>query len=750
MGLIKTMTSKTMMRMRLGLALLAATALGAAVEAQTTSVREDAGTALTRHLRTISDQPRNVSALIGAGKAALELGDPQAALTFFARAEEIAPRDGRIKAGMGAAFVQMEQAQVALKFFADASSLGVPEAEFAGDRGLAHDLNGDPRRAQADYALALRRQEDPEVRRRLALSLGISGDRAKAIATIDGQLRNQDRAAWRVRSFILALTGDAAEATRSAEAVMPAQAAQMRPFFAALPALKPAERAMAVHFGHFPSDGRSLQVASSGTQYASVAPGTVANSGQQATFERRSKPVEQVSAAPRRRPGTEERSAEEQRQRRTSSRLTDRAGDGRAAAKRVEQPKPTALADAGTSVRSPNVTASPQPGPQQPATQAPAASMQQPAGQAATQPGATAQIAIVAPPLQTPSSEAPSAAGSTPAPLASVQTQPVATGWDLGVSRAAPVQGQPSAAPGIQLAEIAPSQASGPAVGSPTATSPEPNASQQTPTSSAPSQAPPAPARATGLAGIAAAIDSLPGDGTPTTTTKAEPAPAARVTSNNPTKPAYGPKFEAVRPEATKLASVAVKSEPAAKDASTRPAAANKDDAKATAARKGELKVAAAKKEEPKAAAAKKGEEAKVTASKKVDETKAAATKKEAATKLALAKKAELANKEEATKAKQSSRHWVQIAGGANEAAMSREFVRLKAKAPKLLAARTAWTTPLRATNRLLVGPFKTSAEAQEFVNELAKLDLPAFSWTSPSDQEIVKLAAGSKSPNAN
>jgi len=81
---------------------------------------------------------------------------------------------------------------------------------------------------------------------------------------------------------------------------------------------------------------------------------------------------------------------------------------------------------------------------------------------------------------------------------------------------------------------------------------------------------------------------------------------------------------------------------------------------------------------------------------------------------------------------------------------MSREFLRIKAKASKLLAARAAWTTPLRATNRLLVGPFKTNADAQEFVNELAKLDLPAFSWTSPAGQEIVKLAIGSRSSQAN
>jgi len=153
----------------------------------------------------------------------------------------------------------------------------------------------------------------------------------------------------------------------------------------------------------------------------------------------------------------------------------------------------------------------------------------------------------------------------------------------------------------------------------------------------------------------------------------------------------------------------------------------------------------------PKETPAKKAVAAKTTAgqetaAKKEPGAKEAAAKKEASSKSAAAKKDGAAAKEAAAKKeagpKEPSRHWVQIAGGANEAAMNSEFKRLKAKAPKLLASRTAWTTPLKATNRLLVGPFKTGKEAQEFVNELAKLDLAAFSWTSPAGQEIVKLAA--------
>jgi hypothetical protein len=98
--------------------------------------------------------------------------------------------------------------------------------------------------------------------------------------------------------------------------------------------------------------------------------------------------------------------------------------------------------------------------------------------------------------------------------------------------------------------------------------------------------------------------------------------------------------------------------------------------------------------------------------------------------------------KSEAAKPKEPSRHWVQVAGSADKAGLAREYSRIRTKAPKLLAGKTAWTTPLRFTNRLLVGPFKSDGEAQAFVNELAKSELTAFTWTSPAGQEIVKLAA--------
>jgi tetratricopeptide (TPR) repeat protein len=221
----------------------------------------DAGSELRRNLQSVGSNPNNVTALIDSGRAALAMGDAQAALTFFSRADEVAPREPRIKAGMASAMTLLGQPRPALALFAEAHGLGAPELEIAADRGLAHDLNGDPRAAQRDYALVLRRRDSDETRRRLALSLAISGQREPALRLLEPQIRRGDRAGWRTQAFVLALTGDAAGAARVASGTGPVGTAEaMAPFLGRLPALSPAQRAMAVHLGVFPSDGR-VQIA---------------------------------------------------------------------------------------------------------------------------------------------------------------------------------------------------------------------------------------------------------------------------------------------------------------------------------------------------------------------------------------------------------------------------------------------------------------------------------------------------------
>ena len=85
--------------------------------------------------------------------------------------------------------------------------------------------------AQADYRAALIGPDGDEARRRLALSLAITGDKAGALAMLGPLMARGDAAAARCRAFVLALAGDRDGARRSIDAAMPGSSAQMAPFF---------------------------------------------------------------------------------------------------------------------------------------------------------------------------------------------------------------------------------------------------------------------------------------------------------------------------------------------------------------------------------------------------------------------------------------------------------------------------------------------------------------------------------------
>ena len=123
---------------------------------------------------------------------------------------------------------------------------------------------------------------------------------------------------------------------------------------------------------------------------------------------------------------------------------------------------------------------------------------------------------------------------------------------------------------------------------------------------------------------------------------------------------------------------------------------------------------------------------------------KAADAKKLAETKkLTDAKKAaELKKKNDPKILEPAPRIWVQVSGGANEGTLGKEWARVREKAPAAFKGKSGWTTPLRATNRVLAGPFKTEDDARDFVNLLAKADVSAFTFTSTAGQKITKLPA--------
>jgi hypothetical protein len=245
------------MRMRLA-AVLAAAMMASAAPAMVAP--ESPGTALSRHIRVLASSPRDFNSLIGAGKAALELGDVQAAAGFFGRAEEAYPNAPAAKAGLGAAMAHMGDADGAIFYFDQAARLGAQPLTMALDRGLARDLTGNLAAAQADYRLAIASLGSDEARRRLALSLAIGRDRNGALAAIQPLLNRRDPAAQRTRAFVLALVGDQVAAGQAIEAAMPGGSARFAPFFTYLPHLSVPEKAAAVHLGIFP-DNAAARVA---------------------------------------------------------------------------------------------------------------------------------------------------------------------------------------------------------------------------------------------------------------------------------------------------------------------------------------------------------------------------------------------------------------------------------------------------------------------------------------------------------
>ncbi len=240
---------------------LSAQPIGSAVP-PASSTMTNAAAQLSENLKILARDPYNVDAILQAGSGALAIGDTNAAFGFFARAEELSPRNWKAKAGLGSSLTMMEKPAEGLRAFEEAVSLGAPDIEIQGDRGLAYDLSGDGKRAQRDYLAVLNQRPSDEVTRRLALSLAIYGDRDAGLARLDPLLRRNDQGAWRARAFILAMGGDIAGSERIVRQVMPANmATYMIGFMQKLATLGPAAKARAVNFGTLPATGASSMVA---------------------------------------------------------------------------------------------------------------------------------------------------------------------------------------------------------------------------------------------------------------------------------------------------------------------------------------------------------------------------------------------------------------------------------------------------------------------------------------------------------
>ena len=224
---------------------------------------ENPADALARSMKELGTSPRDFDSLITAGRASLALGDTQAAQGFFGRADEVWPQSPMPQAGMGAALAQEGDGVGAMQFFREAVSRGATQSAIGSDRGLAYDLMGQHSLAQADYRAALSGRDGDEARRRLALSLAISGNKAEALSMLSPLMARGDAAGARCRAFVLALTGDANGAKSAIEAAMPGSSDNMAYFFRKLPSLRSEQKVAAVNLGIFPDS--NVQMASATT-----------------------------------------------------------------------------------------------------------------------------------------------------------------------------------------------------------------------------------------------------------------------------------------------------------------------------------------------------------------------------------------------------------------------------------------------------------------------------------------------------
>lgn len=458
---------------------LAAASSPAMAQYDQSQLTRPAGAAdLNSNLARLASNPRDVTALIGAGEAALALDDPRAAAGFFARADAAQPGNGRIKAGLARVMLKLQNPAEALRLFNEAARLGYPDASILSDRALARDMTGDQAGAQRDYQAALARTpQDDELIRRYAASLGISGQIEAADKVLEPLLYKSDRAAWRYRAFIYAMNNKQAEARKVALQTMPEQlASAITPYMQKMPYLTAAQKAAAVHFGHFPQQVGSTIVAIVPTQ---PAPGvTVARA-----------PVT-VAAAPA--AATKPLSRSERRRQEREAQRTAQA-EARVRARQAATTQPVRTASAPTT----------QPLPTQ------SRPSQTQIAQAQSTPPRAAQPRIAQaqtpPPTSTP---VPSSAAPTQtAPTAVASSQPAAS-----ASARHEVQGPP--APGFDTIDAA-------------ARAPQPGAAQQ-PAATQPAATQPAASPAP--AGVTLAQTTQPTPAAPAPTTTPLPNPEATRT----------------------------------------------------------------------------------------------------------------------------------------------------------------------------------------------------------------------------
>lgn len=633
---------------------------------------------LAEEMRTLARDPRNVRALLSAGEMSARLNDPAAAAGFFARAQALDPSNPRVLAGQAMVMVRQERPGEALRLFAEAERRGLAMDSYLSDRGFAYDLVGAQAHAQRDYRIAMRG----------SAGNGPDDETIRRYALSLG-ISGQEAEAMRVLDPLLRRSDRAGWRARAFILAMNGDAAGADKIAASM--MGGVGTALAPFFRRLPSLSASdkafaVHFGELRRTTARIADAQVAPPLPRLTQE----PGVTAAAAevPRREPQVDPRPADPRPadRRVAASRRGEREplggrSNAEATRRELQQREAKRLADLKAQQEREALTAR-----QREADRL--AAEQQAAREAEARRVAEAQARErAAAELAAREAEAKRAA----------EAQRLAEAQRVAAVQPAPVPTQPAAP-------------EGPVVTS--ASAPAPTAAMPPATDPAPArvaESAPATPRIGGEDNVIARI--IAGITIPASELGVEPMPGRPAAELPPAQsaPVPAPPVEVAKVETPRP-------QPAAEKPKPEPPKPRPEPAKPEPARAG----ARGKPVDPKAA-----------------DPKAASVKGAAAAKAPVKGKA----KPDPAKA-DPARHWVQVAGGANVSDLPKAWRSLVAKAPAELRARQAWTTPLRFTNRLLVGPFKTPAEAQAFVNAIGKKGISAFAWTSEAGQKIEKLAA--------
>ena len=750
---------------------------------------------LNAALSRLARDPRNVSALVDAGQAALRMGDTQAALGFYNRADQVSPGNGRIKIQIGSALVQANQPADAVKYFDAAESANADLTSFALDRGLAYDLLGDNRQAQGWYQVALSRGINQEATLRYAISLAISHDLRTAETLLSPLIQKQDRAAWRARTFALAINGDETQAVSISRAMMPPHLADaISPYLRYMPRLTRSQQAAAANLGRFPraadighDDGKIMAYAAAHPEIGHGLVPVGAPLGALATSE-----DSKTSRAKRRVPGRDDSNDRARASAAIDGDLPppSASSDSRRGKDRGKAVNPSLALATTAQTRVPPPAYTPAPPSSLPAPSIPVPTVRSvldgPPIRGNAPPRNNAALALRPAPVVVPRPMVTQPATN----LAQATTPPVRSATGTGTIATTPGQiARPTIKP-TPLIKATPSTSLPPSQSAAAATLPVPRSallaspgsatataapnSIATPTiatvalppstaaTASSAAATPAPRPATDTTFDLARLDAsrVPAGGSTPTPTPApvpapSPAPAALVPSASPALAGsvpptndFGSAFGSFTPPPTERgADVAAVDLSQIKPVRRRPGKAPEVVAaaeepvpttlKGKAALKARLKARGERPDGPLASRSEDEEAVSVTRGAKLGPKarkaalEAEAEAKKAGTKGKNGKRGAPAN---------PSRIWVQLLTAPNRDAFPREWARITKQAPSILRGKRGWVTPWGRNYRLLMGPYASDDDAQDALNDLTKAKVRAFVWTSPAGQAIDHL----------